>query len=352
MSGNPGLLGFPGLRQTSLLVAGKRTGFWAGDGADGTLVTSADVTLGSGDDDANVFEAHYSTLAINVGHTLTVAGRRRAFIIRVAGDCTIAGTISMTAKGAASATATADTRESNAKLTPVFEADLLYYAVPGQGGKGGLQQASSIIAHGKPGGAGVFGGAGGGGGGGGITGLGSAGGDGNAYGGGAGGGGGLGYDASGLGGSTVSGGGGAGSPPGAGGTSVGGLNTASTPAAGSAAGGRGRDAAVGGAQAAGATGVGGVIILVVGGTLTIASTGLIVANGLAGGAGGAGGGGSGGGSIIVLYGGSYSNLGTIQANGGVAGVGSQSFSGGGADQNGGPGGVGSIQGPTLVRIVR
>ena len=72
----------------------------------------------------------------------------------------------------------------------------------------------------------------------------------------------------------------------------------------------------------GTSGVGGLLIIIVRGNVSI--TGTISSNGSnggpgGGGANGGGGGGSGGGRIIIVYGGTYSNSGTVQANGGSAG---------------------------------
>lgn len=72
----------------------------------------------------------------------------------------------------------------------------------------------------------------------------------------------------------------------------------------------------------GTSGAGGLLIIIVRGNVSI--TGTISSNGSnggpgGGGANGGGGGGSGGGRIIIVYGGTYSNAGTVQANGGSAG---------------------------------
>lgn len=74
---------------------------------------------------------------------------------------------------------------------------------------------------------------------------------------------------------------------------------------------------------------GGALWLFVGGSLTITPTGIISADGGNGGnAGtrnsnyyGGGGGGAGGGIVCVVYGGIYTNTGTIQAKGGLGGTG-------------------------------
>ena len=104
----------------------------------------------------------------------------------------------------------------------------------------------------------------------------------------------------------------------------------------SGAGGAGNPPSIGSGGAAG-TGVGGLLILIVRGNVTI--TGTVSSNGAVGGngtgpsIGGGSGGGSGGGRIMVIYGGTYSNAGSVVANGGNGGTGGGS---------GGAGGAGSI----------
>jgi len=108
---------------------------------------------------------------------------------------------------------------------------------------------------------------------------------------------------------------------------------------------------------------GGFIALIVKGNLTVSSGGYIKANGGNGGAGGnaavyyyagdenavghggSGGGGSGGGVIILMHKGSFTNNGTIQANGGSGGAGGAKAGGHYQATNGNPGqsgGVGTI----------
>lgn len=90
----------------------------------------------------------------------------------------------------------------------------------------------------------------------------------------------------------------------------------------------------------GSNGCGGLIVLIVGGNLTINSGGVISANGSNGGnknssnPDGSGGGGSGGGNILIAHRGTYTNNGTVQAIGG---------SGGSGNAQGGNGGNGSVQ---------
>lgn len=94
---------------------------------------------------------------------------------------------------------------------------------------------------------------------------------------------------------------------------------------------------------------GGVIWFIVGGNVTITSSGVINCSGGKGGTpgggnggdeGGGGGGGSGGGAIRILYGGTYSNSGTLTCAGGAASTGKNG--GNYVSSQGGPGGAGSI----------
>jgi len=87
-------------------------------------------------------------------------------------------------------------------------------------------------------------------------------------------------------------------------------------------------------------GTGGLLILIVGGNLTIGASGSINANGKSNGNFGtanerAGGGSSGGGNVILAYAGAYNNSGSVTATGGSRG--------GWGDQTGGAGGNGSVQ---------
>jgi len=93
---------------------------------------------------------------------------------------------------------------------------------------------------------------------------------------------------------------------------------------------------------AGVDGAGGLLILVVGGNLIIAGA-LISAgsNGGNGGAGGCGGGGSGAGAIVVLYAGTLTQTGTINAPGGTGGTAQSGY-------NGGAGGAGTVLGPYKI----
>jgi hypothetical protein len=74
-----------------------------GDGSDGSLSTSGNVTYTvsnkSGSYDGDTVVLQYSSLTVNIGHILTVDQPCRGLVIYVNGNCTINGTISMTSKG-------------------------------------------------------------------------------------------------------------------------------------------------------------------------------------------------------------------------------------------------------------
>ncbi|MCA0352291.1 MAG: hypothetical protein LCH85_09865 [Chloroflexi bacterium] len=66
----------------------------------------------------------YTSLKINAGHTLTVANRCKGLVIYVHGDCTINGTLSMTARGAnADASAAGDPSGTAGLKFPRFTAN-------------------------------------------------------------------------------------------------------------------------------------------------------------------------------------------------------------------------------------
>ena len=91
--------------------------YW-GDSSDGSLSTSGNVTwtvpnkVGSYDGDMVIKQ--YSALTINAGHTITVDQPNRGIFIYVDGDCTIAGTLTMTNKGGASDPTASGGSDSNA----------------------------------------------------------------------------------------------------------------------------------------------------------------------------------------------------------------------------------------------
>jgi hypothetical protein len=112
-------------------------------------------------------------------------------------------------------------------------------------------------------------------------------------------------------------------------------NTSGTNAVGSGAGNPAGAAASG---VVGTVGTGGLLILIVGGNLTIGASGVIASDGSIGGSSQAAGGSSGGGPVLVLYAGTLSNSGTVRSLGGA------SPGGGGLNA----GGNGSVQGPTQI----
>ena len=72
---------------------------WFGTGANGSLNTTASVSFATSND-AEVLVRNYTSLTINAGHTMTVSNRCKGLLIYVSGDCTINGTLTMSAKGA------------------------------------------------------------------------------------------------------------------------------------------------------------------------------------------------------------------------------------------------------------
>lgn len=308
--------------------------FW-GLGTDGVLNTTGNVSLGSGDNDSGILVKHYTSLTINMNHIVSMAGRNRAVVIYVSGDCCICGTLT-NSKGATSAATKIDIN----RLGPIGEnfstlnsrnsepGYIITVTTPAAGGAGAAGVGSN--ADGTAGTAGSSGGLGGGGSGGREN-AGTSG---------------AGVTATSY--SSGPGGGGAANASGSNGVSNGGAGGAGgfSGAGYSAGGGAGNP---GGANANGAsdggTGTGGTIILLVRGILTITPNGIVSANGTKGGdatAGGAtgrcAGGSSGGGRSIVIYsGGTSTNYGTVQASGGV----SATASGATANRQGGAGGAGS-----------
>ncbi len=339
-----------------------------GDGSDGAVQISADTSLNS-TQDGDMLVKQYSSLTIDAAKTLTVDDRCKGLFVYVTGNCVINGTLSMIARGANVDPSAAGVSATGIRLAMLKsgETDTLtaadfagcgaaviaavanqsaisgngkIYTIARAGAAGGASQgaASTNGNNGAAGTAGQSGGGGSGAFGAGGSAPGGAGSQGTCFSGGTGGGGSRGVPTGGAAnggaggygdvaanGATCAAGGGAGNPGGAG------------------------DGTTGNS---GETGTGGVLILIVGGNLTIGASGVISSNGKNGGAAAAssesvGGGASGGGNVLVLYAGSLSNSGTIEANAGSGGVGS-----GGSNVNvsGGNGGAGSVQGPTQVDV--
>jgi len=91
--------------------------YW-GDSSDGALTTSGNVTFTptniNGSYDADMVVKQYSSLTVSAGHTMTVSQPCRGMFIYVAGDCTIAGTLSMSKLGAAADPTASGGSDSNA----------------------------------------------------------------------------------------------------------------------------------------------------------------------------------------------------------------------------------------------
>ena len=344
-----------------------------GTGKDGSVTISSSAQISSSTSPAGLNNTLYGdtivknfqSLTINSGVLFSPLRPCRGLIIYCTGNLTVNGTISMTGKGGGVANKIAaplgiasstDSRYDLVDATLYFNNCSSSVAggrgipthwnwapsgsvwfnnykmrIPLSGSVAGGAGGPGPNTAGSTGTAGVFccgGGGGGAGGGGSPAPAGGAGGRATIFTGGAGGGGGSGpngiaganalYEVGGSGGPGVSnhqGAGGAGVPAGA----------ATAPATN------------------GGTGVGGLLILIVRGSVTIngtlSSNGVNGGNGSSGGLLGGGGGGSGGGRIMIIYGGTYTNAGTVVANGGSGGTGGPS--------SGGAGGAGS----TTIRRV-
>lgn len=293
-----------------------------GDGSDGAVVISADTTWNAETEDTGMIVKQFESLTISEGVTVSAGNRNCGMIIRVQGNCTIAGTLAN--KLSCKTLLSSDNVDfSSWPLT-------MLSGKGGDGGNGGSGRYAPTVTVGGSGMTGRFyggGWSGGGAGGSGTTGVMLHGGsvdtlttavttalfvggeamytlNNNEGSNGKNGGGGAGYSAS----------------SGQGGNGGTGAGTAGDNA-------KGYDADGGGG--AGNYG-GGVIILLVGGDLTISGT--IDCSGGAGGNGGRSGttsssyggngaGGAGGGRIFVCHKGSINNTGTLNVSGGAAGAG-------------------------------
>lgn len=350
-----------------------------GEGTDGDVVISADTSLAA-TQDGDMVVKHYKSLTINAGKTLTTAARCRGLLVYVRGDCVINGKLSMTGRGCkanpADAAVTANTpvapgcghavpadgitiRRLAAGVTDTdTDEDLLWgcgaaaaaaetkqprvtgngrvIRIPRVGGAGAPATAVEYNGTGPTGGTAANGSGGGGGGGGSVGCNGGAGAAGTCFsGGGAGGG-----STRGSSNHDLQTGGAAAAYGGAGGAADGYDST--TPCTGGA-GNPGGAGDQGGA--AGDAGTGGLLILIVGGTLS--GSGVIESKGADGGDvsayQAATGGGSGGGVVVVLYARGNSFAGGISAAGGVGGACSASY-----PVTGGAGGAGAVIGPHKI----
>lgn len=335
----------------------------------------ADVTYPSTTDGDAVVK-QYSSITIDAGDTVTVQNRCKGLILYCQGDCTINGTLTMTAKGAGPGAPASPVpsnglrwawKKDGASDGPFSSPDLplaaLGSAASAITNPGALSEPEVVAVQSKKtGGAGNTSNTGGdppwpassnrvggttpngtGGGGAGIGyNPGGTGGTGNCWGGGGGGGGAGagGHGQSGTNGNVTAGGNGGSGPEGG---RVGGGGGAGAPPG---PGGPDGD----GSGANGAAGVGGLICLFVGGNLTVGPAGVISSHGSAGGNAGppgggsncGGGAGSGGGRIIIVYTGTYTNNGTVACNGGAGGGGGPNPGGAPDPYTSGAGGAGSV----------
>jgi hypothetical protein len=297
-----------------------------GTGADGDLNTVGNVSFANTTDGAAVVK-NYNNVTINVGHLVTTVSRCRGLWIYALGDVIINGSLSMSARGCIGV---GDT--SNSYTAKKLGIDTLY-RVPAIGAVGGPGNGTSTLLAGNAGAAGTGGQCGGGGAGGGaFTGT---GGTATSFSGGAGGGGARG--------SVSCFGDNGGANGGAGGSSAATTSTFNPGAGSGNPGGfaRGTACSSGSPGVQAQAGIGGVIFLIVKGSITIGAAGSILGDGVNGqdaidSGGRGGGGGSGGGSLFILRAGSYTNNGTVRANGGTGGLPISSTA------NGGNGGAGSI----------
>lgn len=282
-----------------------------GDGSDGVGLFTSNTTWNAPTEDTGMIIKQFKSLTIAQGVTVSAGNRNCGMIVRVQGNCTINGTL----ENRMSPKTLRDVDNVDFSMWPLTMLSLV-------GGTGGTGGKGAGTAGGGNGGTGMIG---------------------RFYGGGYGGGGGGSADQKntsshrGKDGSSSSlidtsiadifiggtwstpalyGGGGAGYESGAqNGPSANGLETPSSQGAGSGGG----NGAYGG----------GVLILLVGGSLTISNTGKLDCSGAkggnggkcsSGGASGAGGGGGGGGIIFICYKQSYNNTGNILVNGGAGGA--------------------------------
>ena len=321
-----------------------------GTGKDGSVTISSSAQISSSTSPGglnNIIQfgdpvvKNFQNLTINSGILFTPLRACRGLIIYCTGNLTVNGTISMTGKGGgvgskiASPIGYATSTDSRYDLV---DATLYFnnfsssvaggYGIPTHwnwapsgsawfnnykiriplsgsvgGGAGGIGPGGTAVV----GSAGIFccGGGGGGGSAAGGPGAGGAGGSGTIF---------------------AGGGGGGGAQPNVGATSAT-LEAGGAGTPGSGGGGAGNPAGSG--FTSGGIGVGGLLILIVRGSVTI--NGTISNNGATGGSpGGGGGGGSGGGRIMIIYGGTYINGGTVVANGGAGGPARSGAGGAGA----------------------
>ena len=339
--------------------------FW-GNGSDGSLTTTGNISFGSVQD-GDVVVKQFTNLTINAGHTVTTSTRCRGLVIYVNGDCTINGTLSMTARGAnvnptlansIPATGIRLARFKYGANETLAASDLggtglggvgaewraaeagqlgiagtgRIYTIAREGGAGGDAKFNTDLSVRLTGGTGlsIANGTGGGGGGGATGSWSGAGSAGTCFSGGSGGGGACGPGQNNADSGAANGGQGG----------NGNSNNINVPAGGGAGNPGGAGLVNGSPQGpAGQSGTGGLLLLFVKGNLTLGANGVVSSHGSTGGNNGTGnclsGGGSGGGRIIILHAGTYVASGIVAANGGSTGA------------NGGMGGSGAV---TIDRI--
>ena len=136
-----------------------------GDGRDGDLSTTGNTNApNSSTDDSSSCISQFSSLTVNSGHTLTLTGRRRAWVIYCVGDMNIQGSIVMNKGAAAAASVINLTRYDVNGLTGSSEpANTVVFTTPAAGAAGGALRSTD--GDGNTGTAGTAGGTGGGGGG-------------------------------------------------------------------------------------------------------------------------------------------------------------------------------------------
>lgn len=370
---------------------------WWGTGADGNVTISSNTQLAA-TTDGDMIVKNYNDLTINSGVSLTTDNRCRGLLLYVKGNLNVQGNLSVTARGCKANPSTVGTdgntpvaatdgnavpstgiqiRRKKSGQTSSNSVTTLFYgcgnaAVNSEANQGVLVSNGQVWTISRTGaaGAGANSGASGGGntqGSAGSTGTGLSGGGGSgahyAAAGGSSGAGGAGTCFSGGCGSGASSSEGSGASTSAG-SSFGGAGSNAAQGAGATpaadGGGAGNPGGTGAIKLSGTTtengqdGTGGTLIIIVRGSVTIGGSAVIEAKGSRGGnvtgTSGVtisdGGGGSGGGNIVMLYGGSLSNSGTITAAGGAGGTSNVTVNSG----PGGAGGAGSIQGPTVIDL--
>jgi len=355
-------------------AAGGGASNYFGDGSDGSVTTSGDVTYTvankSGSYDGDMYVANYTSLTISTGDTITVDQPCRGLLVYVDGNCTINGTLSMSLRGAAADPTASGGSDSSAvestgvrlglftdgggdtftndggafagcgtpaKTAVANQDDLVgngtIFTVSRDGGAGDNGDTTPAcmevcVRSGSVGVAGTTGGAtistGGGGSGGTwvhhnwVVGTGGNGAMGGCFSGGSGGGSALRVVNSGTGGSATAYGG-------AGGAATKSATTSGVWAGGGGAGNPGgAGVSFGGNDPIPQDGVGGLLWLIVKGDLTIGASGVVTVAGKEGaladnngGGNACAGGSSGGGAVFVLYAGTLSNSGSVTAVGGA-----------------------------------